>query len=297
MQAGDGARTRWGQRVSGGARRPAARHSLDTTPHRRLARSVQFAAPAEHYDRFMGRYAPTLAAALADVATLSPGARVLDVGCGPGGLASELAARVGTGNVAAIDPAPQFVRACRERNPGADVREGVAEALPWADGEFDATLSSLVIAFMRDPDAGVREMARVTRPGGTVAACMWDTTAGGMTMLRIFWTAVRTVDPRTEGERSLAGTAEDDIAERFERAGLEQVVGGTLTAHAEYAGFDDFWEPFTFAVGPAGQHLRSLSGEQQAAVREACQAALPEGPFSLDARAWHARGTVTAPPA
>lgn len=269
---------------------------LDTTTRRRLAGGVQFAAPAEHYDRFMGRYAPTLAAALADTAEVGPGARVLDVGCGPGGLASELAARVGATNVAAIDPAPQFVRACRERNPGADVREGVAEALPWADGEFDAALSSLVIGFLGDPDAGVREMARVTRGGGTVAACMWDTTAGGMTMLRIFWTAVRAIDAHAQGEQAMAGTAEGNIAERFERAGLVQVVGGALTARAEYANFDDFWEPFTFAVGPAGHHLRSLSDEQRAAVREACRAALPDGPFSLDARAWYARGTVAAAP-
>jgi SAM-dependent methyltransferase len=256
---------------------------------------MQFAAPAEHYDRFMGRYAPTLTAALADVADVRPAARVLDVGCGPGGLVSELAARVGVENVAAIDPAPQFVRACRERNPGADVREGVAEALPWADGEFDAALSALVIGFMRDPDAGVAEMARVTRSGGTVAACMWDIATGGMTMLRTFWTAVRSIDAGAQGERTMAGTAEGDIAERFERAGLEQVAGGALTAHAEYAGFDDFWEPFTLGVGPAGQHLRSLSDEQQTAVREACRAALPDGgPFSLDARAWYARGTVAA---
>jgi SAM-dependent methyltransferase len=266
--------------------------TLDTTTPRRLATGMQFAAPAEHYDRFMGRYTPSLAAALADAAGVRPGARVLDVGCGPGGLTSELAARVGTGNVAAVDPAPQFVRACRERNPGADVREGVAEALPWADGEFDAALSSLVIGFMRDPDAGVGEMARVTRSGGTVAACMWDTAGGGMTMLRIFWTAVRAIDSRAQGERGMAGTVEGDIAERFRQAGLEQVVSGALTAHAEYAGFDDFWEPFTLAVGPAGHHLRSLSDEQQAAVREACRAALPGGPFSLDARAWYARGTV-----
>lgn len=253
---------------------------------------MQFVAPAEQYDRFMGRYAPTLARALVDVAGVGPGARVLDVGCGPGGLARELAARVGAGNVAAIDPASQFVRACRERNPGADVREGVAEALPWADGAFDAALSSLVIGFMRDPDAGVREMARVTRRGGTVAACMWDIAAGGMAMLRVFWTAVRAVDARAEGERAMAGTAEGDIAERFERAGLDGVVGGALTARADYAGFEDFWEPFTFAIGPTGEYLRSLNAEQQAAVRDACRAALPDGPFSLDARAWYARGTV-----
>lgn len=254
---------------------------------------MQFAAPAEHYDRFMGRYAPTLAAALADAAGVTGGMRVLDVGCGPGGLTRELVARVGAANVAAVDPAPQFAEACRERNPGADVRVGAAEELPWADGEFDAALASLVVGFMRDPEQGVREMARVTRPGGTVAACMWDIATGGMTMLATFWAAVREVEPGATGERRMAGTAEGDIADRFRRAGLRDVVDGALAARADYAGFDDFWEPFMLAVGPAGQYLRSLPADRQERVREACRAALPDGPFSLDARAWYARGTVT----
>jgi ubiquinone/menaquinone biosynthesis C-methylase UbiE len=128
--------------------------------------SAQFAVPAEHYDRFMGRYAPTLAAALADAAGVTPGMRVLDVGCGPGGLTSELCRRVGAEAVAAIDPASRFVAACRERHRTAEVRQGVAEQLPWPDGEFDAALSCLVIGSMSDPDRGVRETARVTRPGG-----------------------------------------------------------------------------------------------------------------------------------
>lgn len=253
---------------------------------------MPFTAPAEHYDRFMGRYAPTLAVALADVAGVADGMRVVDVGCGPGGLTVELAARVGAENVAAIDPAPQFAAACRERNPGADVREGVAEALPWDDGAFDAALSSLVVAFMRDPAQGVREMARVTRPGGTVTACMWDIAAGGMTMLRTFWTAVHSVEPDARGEHRLPGTAEGDITRLMRDAGLTDVRDGALMARADYAGFDDFWEPFTLAVGPAGEHLRGLSEEHQARVRDACRAALPDGPFSLDARAWFARGTV-----
>jgi SAM-dependent methyltransferase len=255
---------------------------------------AQFAAPAEQYDRFMGRYAPTLAAALADTAGVRLGMRVLDVGCGPGGLTSELCRRVGAGNVAAIDPAPQFVAACRTGHRGADVREGVAEELPWQDGEFDAALSSLVIGFMSDPDRGVREMARVTRPGGTVAACMWDIASGGMTMLRIFWTAARQVEPGIEGERRLAGTAEGDIADRFAVAGLEDVVSSALTASAHYAGFDDFWDPFTYSVGPAGRYLASLPTVQRAKVREACWAELADGPFTLDARAWCACGTVPA---
>jgi SAM-dependent methyltransferase len=253
---------------------------------------VQFAAPAEHYDRYMGRYVPELAAGLADVAGVGVGLRVVDVGCGPGGLTRELVARVGAQNVAAIEPAPQFAAACRERNPGADVREGVAEELPWADGAFDAALSSLVIGFMRDADAGVREMARVTRPGGVVAACMWDIAGGRMTMLRIFWAAVRRFDPGSEGERRMAGTQDGDIAERMTRAGLERVEAGTLTTHAAYTGFDDFWEPFTLAVGPAGQYLSTRGEPERTAIRDACLAELGAGPFRLEATAWYARGTV-----
>ncbi|MGW5072736.1 class I SAM-dependent methyltransferase [Rhodococcus sp. NPDC004095] len=253
---------------------------------------MQFAAPAEQYDRYMGRYGASLAPALADAAGVASGWRVCDVGCGPGALTRELVARVGASNVAAIDPAPQFVAACRQRNPGADVREGVAEQLPWESGRFDATMSALVVGFMRDPDRGVREMARVTRPGGAVAACMWDTTAGGMTMLRLFWTAVRIHDPDVVGESAMAGTAEGDIAARMRHAGLSEVVSGALTARVGYLDFDDFWQPFTFAVGPAGQYLRELSREGKRAVRDACRAELPDGPFTLDARAWYARATV-----
>jgi SAM-dependent methyltransferase len=255
---------------------------------------MQFAAPAEHYDRWMGRYTPSLAVALADAASITNGMRVVDVGCGPGGLAIELSARVGSENVAAIDPAAQFAEACRERNPGADVRVGVAEELPWENDTFDAALSSLVIGFMRDADQGVREMSRVTRPGGTVAACMWDIATGGMTMLRIYWEAAREVQPAVEGERRMVGTEEGDIARRFVAAGLADVVGGELTARADYADFEDFWQPVTLGIGPAGQHLQSLSDRERGRVREACRARLPEGSFSLDARAWYARGTVPA---
>src|SRR5262249_19239570 len=145
--------------------------------------SAQFQAPAGDYDRFMGRYTRALATALADAAGIQPGMRALDVGCGPGGLTGGLATGPGAGNRAAVDPAATCAAACRDRNPGADVRTGVAEQLPWPAAHFDAALSSLVIGFLRDPGQGVKEMARVTRPGGIVAACMWDIANGGMTML------------------------------------------------------------------------------------------------------------------
>ena len=136
---------------------------------------MTFTVAGDKYDRYMGRYVVSLAPGFVDAAGIAPGMRVLDVGCGPGGVTKELVSRTGADNVAGIDPSPPFVEACRERNPGADVREGAAEALPWEDDSFDAALASLVIGFMRDPQLGVLEMARVTKPGGTVAACFWDT--------------------------------------------------------------------------------------------------------------------------
>ncbi len=145
---------------------------------------AEFTAAVENYDRFMGRYATGLAPKFADAAGVRAGMRVLDVGCGPGALAVELAGRVGEDNVAAIDPAPQFAAACQARIPGADVREGVAESLPWDDGTFDAAMCSLVVAWMSDADQGLGEMARVTKPGGAVAAAMWDIPGGGLQMLR-----------------------------------------------------------------------------------------------------------------
>ena len=255
---------------------------------------VEFTAPADHYDRFMGRYVPKLAVALADAAGVTGGMRALDVGCGPGGLTHELAVRLGEDHVAAIDPSPQFAAANRERHPGADVRDGAAEDLPFADDTFDVALSSLVIAFMSDADAGAREMARVTRPGGVVAQCMWDLPGGGMTMLSTFWRAVRTVDPGTQGEQVRVGFREGEIAEVLERAGLEDIQRGSLDTSAHYDDFDDFWMPFTYAVGPSGQQLLTHSPEQQDAIRDECRRLLgePDGPFDLAARAWYARGVV-----
>lgn len=251
---------------------------------------MPFTVPADDYDRFMGRYVPTLAAALCDAVRIRPGIQALDVGCGPGGLTRELVARVGAADVAAIDPAPQFVAACRQRNPGVDARVGVAEALPWPDDTFDAVLSCLVIGFMTDPDGGVREMSRVTRPGGMVAACMWDIASGGMTMLSTFWNAVHQVCPDAQGERGMVGTAEGDIARLLRDMGLVDIGGGALTAYADYDDFDDYWDPFMLRVGPAGQFLASLGSEEQQEVREACREALPVGEFRLEARAWFAHG-------
>ena len=154
-----------------------------------------FAVPADAYDRFMGRYSVHLSAQLADLAGVTAGQRVLDVGCGPGALTTELVERLGAASVAAVDPSESFVAAARARLPDVDIRQSSAEQLPFPDDEFDAALAQLVVHFMADPVAGLAEMRRVTRPGGVVAACVWDH-AGGRGPLSPFWEAAHELDPR-----------------------------------------------------------------------------------------------------
>lgn len=253
-----------------------------------------FTAGAESYDRFMGRYSGPLAPLFSDFAGVEPGMRVADVGCGPGAMTAELVRRVGADAVAAADPAEQFVAATRERNPGVDVRVAAAESLPFADSEFDAALAQLVVHFMRDPVAGLGEMARVTRTGGVVAACVWDH-GGGQGPLSPFWEAVHAVDPDAEDESQLAGARKGHLTELFERAGLDDVRESVLSVTVAHESFDEWWEPYTLGVGPAGAAFDRLDGERQRRVRGHCEARFSAGPPVITAKAWAARGTSCAP--
>jgi SAM-dependent methyltransferase len=252
---------------------------------------VSFAVAAESYDRFMGRYSALLARQFADLAGVGSGQRVLDVGCGPGALTSELVERVGVSGVSAVDPSEQFVAAVRERHPGVDVRRAAAEELPFADGEFDAALAQLVVHFMADPARGLAEMARVTRAGGVVSACVWDH-AGEQTPLSPFWQAVHELNPDAEDESEPAGGREGHLAELFTEAGLREVQGTALPVRVEHATFEEWWEPFTLGVGRAGSYVTALDSAEQVELRERCRQRLPDAPFTLVARAWAARGLV-----
>ena len=250
-----------------------------------------FAVAAEAYDRFMGRYSTPLGPRFADFADVAPPQRVLDVGCGPGALTGELVGRLGPAAVSAVDPSEPFVAAAQERHPGVDVRHAPAEALPFPADDFDAALAQLVVHFMADPVAGLHEMARVTRPGGLVAACVWDH-GGGRGPLSRFWDAARTLDPDVEDESQLAGAREGHLGELFAEAGLHDIEETALSVGVEHESFDAWWEPFTLGVGPAGAYLSRLGRERQARVREACRAALPPGRVTVTAQAWAARGRV-----
>ena len=250
---------------------------------------MSFAVGADAYDRFMGRYSVPLSPLLADLAGVVGGQRVLDVGCGPGALTAELVTRVGPASVAAVDPSESFVSAARERHPGVDVRVAPAEELPFDDGMFDAALAQLVVHFMADPAAGVSEMRRVTRAGGVVAACVWDF-GEGSGPLALFWRAARDLDPDVEGEAARAGTHEGDLGELFRGAGLRDVEETALSVTVEHPTFEEWWEPFTLGVGPAGTYAAGLDAERQAELRARCRALLPDPPFVVTARAWAARG-------
>ncbi len=250
---------------------------------------MSFDVAAESYDRFMGRYSRLLAPQLADLADIRVGQRALDVGSGPGALTAELVARLGAAAVTAVDPSAPFVAAAQSRHPGVKVVQASAEGLPFPDGSFDAALAQLVVHFMADPVAGLTEMRRVTRLGGVVAACVWDH-AGEHGPLSVFWHAARALDPGVDDESHLAGVREGHLAELFAAAGLQAIEPAVLSISVQHASFEEWWEPFTHGVGPAGSYVAGLDAERRAELREACRAALPPAPFVLSARAWAARG-------
>ena len=250
---------------------------------------MSFDVAAEAYDGFMGRYSRLLSGQLVDLATVHDGQRAIDVGCGTGALTGELVARLGPSAVAAVDPSESFVEATRTRYPGVDVRRATAEQIPFPDDAFDAALAQLVVHFMQDPVAGIAEMARVTRPDGVVATCVWDH-AGGKGPLRLFWDAARTLDPGVDDESRLPGTREGHLAELFEAAGLRAIESATLSVSLEHPTFDAWWEPFTRGVGPAGAYLASLDPDRRVELREDCRRRVLTEPFTVTAVAWAARG-------
>jgi SAM-dependent methyltransferase len=262
---------------------PAADRGAPAWPH--YPDVVMFDVGADSYARFMGRFAEPLAVQFAEVTGVRVGQRVLDVGCGPGALTGQLVRRVGSGAVSAIDPSASFAAAVRNRFRDIGVQRAVAERLPFADDSFDAALAQLVVHFMTDPVAGLAEMARVTRPGGLVAACVWHH-AGGAGPLAAFWQAVRDLDPDARDEAGLPGAREGHLAELCEAAGLRHIEPGLLTVHVRYPTFAEWWEPFTLGVGPAGDYVRQLGQAEQETLRSRCAQLLPQAPFPVSASAW-----------
>jgi SAM-dependent methyltransferase len=257
---------------------------------------ASFRTSPEAYDLHVGRYGPALAAALLQRAGVAAGARVLDVGCGPGALTLALSRAVGEpALVAAVDPSDGYARACRVRVPGADVRVGTAEALPFEAATFDAVFAQLVVNFMVDAAGGVAEMRRVARPGAVVAATVWDYT-GQMRLLRAFWDAAIDVEGEParaldEGRR-MPFCSPGVLGRLWQDAGLAEVEVGPVVVSATYRDFADLWAPLELGVAPSGAFCVSLPPVRRAALRHRFAELLgsPDGPFKLQARAWAVLG-------
>ncbi len=249
---------------------------------------MTFNVAPDAYDRFMGRYSARLAPLFADFAVIAPDHRVLDVGCGPGALTAELVRRLGSAAVCAVDPSETFVSAAQERHPAVTVRRATAEQLPFEDQAFDAALAQLVVHFMADPVAGLREMGRVTRSRGVVAACVWDH-AGHTGPLSAFWEAARQLDPEVDDESGLAGARQGHLAQLFNDAGLGEIEESTLSISVEHHSFDEWWEPYLLGVGPAGSYVAGLDAAGRTELCELCRKLLPAAPFVVTARAWAVR--------
>jgi ubiquinone/menaquinone biosynthesis C-methylase UbiE len=237
----------------------------------------------------MGRYSRQLATPFADFAALGSGMRVLDVGAGTGALTEELIKRVGAERVAAAEPSPDYLAALRERYPEVDIRLAPAEDLPWDADSFDVTLAQLVVSFMNDARQGARELARVLRPGGTAAACMWE--LDGMDAMNAM-REVRQLQPGGAPPVAAAFRDEQSLRELFEGAGLADVETTMIEVSVTYASVDELWQPAIRVGGPGGPVADQFSAEQLERARSLFHAALgsPAKPFTLGGRAAAVRG-------
>lgn len=252
------------------------------------------------YEQYVGRWSRQVAPAFLAWLDLPAGLRWVDVGCGTGALAETLLAQCAPRSVTGVEPSEGFLAQARGRlGARAQLHRGSAEALPLADASSDATVSALVLNFLPDVAAGLREMVRITAAGGTVAAYVWDY-AEGMELMKHFWTAAAQLDPAAsaldEGVR-FPLCRPDPLEAAFRAAQLQDVGVTALEIPTVFPDFAAYWKPFLGGQGPAPAYAMSLSPERREALREALQARLPtqpDGSIALVARAWAVRGRVAA---
>jgi SAM-dependent methyltransferase len=252
---------------------------------------------AAGYDRLMGRWSRRLAPLLIGFGGLADGDRVLDVGCGTGSLAFALPTIARVASVTGIDATEPFIAACRTRSadPRFSFDVGDARALPYADASFDRAYSSLVLHFIPDAAKAVAEMRRVVRPGGTVAAAVWDT-YGGQLFMRMLWDIAGVLDPALERPFFRPLTAPGEMADAWQGAGLVAVEQTSLMIRVEFADFADYWGSFGTGEGPIGKYVVGLSDAARKTLeqhlRRAYLGGRADGLRSMVSVAWACRGVV-----
>jgi SAM-dependent methyltransferase len=253
-------------------------------------------AGGDRYEGYVGRWSRPVAHRFVASLPVPAGARWLDVGCGTGALTGTILATAAPSAVLGVDPSPDFVAhaAAHVTDPRASFREGSGQAVPAEDAAFDAVVSGLVLNFVPDPPAALAELRRVARPGGVVAAYVWDY-ADGMQLMRRFWDAAADLDAAVrdldEGRRFPLCRPEP-LRELFTGAGLDDVVVEGIVVPTVFADFDDYWTPFLGGTGPAPAYAASLAEPVRAALRETVRGRLPiesDGSIHLTARAWSVR--------
>jgi SAM-dependent methyltransferase len=274
---------------------------MPVNPQRdRATQLPEMFAEGDVYERFMGRWSRLLAPLLLRFASVGEANSLLDVGSGTGALASAAAA-IPSVRVTSVDPSRAFVEHARQRTSCDNVRfeVGDAQALSFSDATFDRTLALLVMNFVPDPAAAVREMIRVTRPGGIVAAAVWDY-GDGMEMLRVFWDEAVELAPEVAArdERHMPLSRAGELGVLWRAEGLRDVSEKPLTVALEFASFDDYWQPFLGGQGPPGGYTALLSDAARQALQSRLRGRLSRGgqdsAFTLRARAWAVSGVVPA---
>jgi SAM-dependent methyltransferase len=258
-------------------------------------------AASDPYERFMGRWSRRLAPLLVAFASVDDGESVLDVGSGTGALSFAIADAFPSARVTGVDPSSAYVQMARARalTDRMQFVVGNAQALEFSSGRFDKTLSLLAMNFIPDSTSALREMIRVTRPGGVVAAAVWDY-GQGMEMLRVFWDEAVALDPAIapRDERHMPLCRHGDLGFLWGANGLDRVEEQPIAIELPFTSFDDYWSPFLGGQGPAGACATSLNDERRAALEARLRARLlgerGDGPFTLHARAWAVKGIVPA---
>ena len=266
-----------------------------------IATSTFMASDGDGYELQMGRWSRRLAPKLITFAGTIGGARILDVGCGTGSLSFALATNPAIGRIYGVDVSPDYIAYATQHNsdPRITFQTADACALPFADASFDHALSMLVLHFIPNADAAVREMRRVTRPGGTVAAAIWDA-RGGLVFSRMLFDTAAVIDPGAAVRRAKAFTRPmsrpGDLERAWRAAGFIDVVQDMLSIRMDFSAFADFWAPFEGKDGPFAEYIGSLAPAMKAVIKTAVEHAYldgdPDGPRSYVATAWVVRGTV-----
>lgn len=252
---------------------------------------------AAGYDRYMGRWSLKLARSFVRFACPEPPEAVLDIGCGTGSLVRAMAAEFPECRVVGLDPSLDYLVFAGTKVGQPIFVAGDVEALPFAESAFDHCLSLLVLQDIRDRARALREICRVTRRGGIVAACQWDF-AHAMPMIAVVHQAVESVAPELyRSSRSKAGRPFATLAElrqHWASGGLREIATAELPVTLRFADFADFWLPVLSASTPTTALVASLPADARDAVslhlRRVLLGSRPDGSFSLTARAFAVRG-------